>query len=508
MARAAPRILSGMADSFGSAGVLGVPQQIEKPTKEIGALYPYGVSGFGGAALVDMDEYLPELVWPQRNYIFAEMLNDAQVDSLVNGWFYPVRQYRWSLKAGKADPARTQLLADDFGLPVLLEDGKDAVPPVRRTRTFTHAQHLIDALRAMVYGHYYFELVGEIQNDIWRITKIAARPPRTINQIKVDEHGDLTAIQQNLSLMDEPIPRSALAAYVWEREGADWFGRSVLRSLYGPWRLKQRLLNIDRIKHERNALGVPILTAKPGATPGDLSVASEMASQIRAGDSSGGALPQGYELELQGVKGTTSNPLDSVKYYDEVMARKMAQMVMMLGATASGNRALGETLEDLLDAALRTVADWYVEQTQTEIIEKYWTWNYGESDPAPTLIYDTDPELDMTTLAALATAGVIQVDDPLEDYIRDTHHLPLRAQPRGAQKTAETPPPAPVHVIAPAPSTGEPPAKPEPTKAPAIAAAAGTPLLDREGRPVLTATGHPVMIGVDGRAFSAAEPNG
>lgn len=490
-------ILTGMPIT----DLLGDPPQITRPTIERGAIYPYGVSGFGGAALVDLDEYLPDLTWPFSVRVFGEMINDAQVDSLYTGLMWPIRQFRWSLKQGDADPTVTQQIADDLGLPTFLGDGKDSVPPPRRPRTFSHAHHLTDSLRAPLYGHYYFELVGSIRDGLWRLDRVAPRPPRTINMIKVTEHGDMTSIQQNLSIMDQPIPASSLALYVWDREGANWFGRSLMRSLYGPWRLKQRLLNVDRMKHERNSMGVPIVTAQKGATKGDLAKAEELASAYRAGDAAGGALPDGVSLALQGVQGATSSPLESVKYYDEVMARRMFQMISMLGSTATGNRALGDAFRDLLDNALRTIADWYVDTTQTEIIEKWVDWNVGPGAPAPHLIYDAQPEMSMETLSTVVKDGVIQPDDALEAWVRDTHHLPPRTQSRAAQKQAEAPAPPPI-VAPPAGPTGP------PAIAPAIAASAGQPLIGRDGKPVLTATGEPVLIGVDGRAFSRAEQHG
>jgi len=484
--------------------LLGDVPQTTKPTVEIGALYPYGVHGFGGASLVDMDEYLPDLVWPWSVRVYAEMVNDAQVDSLYTGLCWPIRQFRWSLERGDADAALTQLIADDLGLPVVLDTGADATPPPqRRDRLFDHAQHLTDSLRGLVYGHYYFELVGEIIDGQWRLDRAAARPPKTINQLKVTEHGELLAIVQNLTIHAEPIPASCLAAYVWDREGANWFGRSLMRSLYGPWRLKQRLLNVDRMRHERNSMGVPIVGTKPGATKGEIDQANQLAAAYRAGDAAGGALPDGYSLTLQGVQGSTTNPLESVKYYDELMARRMFQMITMLGSTATGNRALGDAFRDLLDNALRTIADWYVDHTEREIIQRWFEWNAGPGEPTPHLVYDPQPDVSMELLSTMVKDGVVQPDDTLENWVRDMHHIPARTETRAEQLAAEAPTPPTPTIVPPGSASVTPGgiAASEPARL-------GQPLLDRDGRAVLTATGEPVLIGVDGRAFSASERHG
>lgn len=475
---------------------------IEKPVKEIGSLYAYGVPGFGGASLIDFDEYNTDLVWPNSVFIYPEMLNDTQVDSLWTGLSYPIRQWKWFLRQCDADPAMTQKLADDLGLAVQVEEGDDTTPPRQRRRGFSHKAHLADALRSLYYGHYFFEQWGEIVDGVWRLTNVAPRPPKTINQIKVDRAGELISIQQNLSMFEPPLPASVLASYVWDREGANWFGHSILRSIYAPWRLKQRLLNVDRIKHERNALGVAVAKAMQGASSGDLEKAQQMASAVRAGDEGGVALPYGYDLSLEGVRGSTSTPLDSVKYYDEVMARRLFQMLSMLGTTATGNRAIGAEFRDLLDLGLSMIGGWYAETFTQEVIEKWWTWNVGEDAPAPELAFDSSSVLTMDVLATLVQAGALKVDDGLEEYIRTSHNLPPRQVTRAQQTIDETPPPPPPtvqNVLPPGPAGSDRMVGQDAV----VKASAGVQLLDANGAPVTSVDGSRVMIGSDGRAFLA-----
>jgi hypothetical protein len=480
---------------------------IENPGKPLGSVYPWGAPPWrgGGIPLVDLDEYLPELAWPWSVQVFPEMLNDTQVDSLWTGISYPIQSWRWYIDQGDADAEMTAKLAEDLGLGVSTgEDSEIKDPPRKRRRKFSFSRHLADALRAVYMGHYFFETWGNVTDGMWRMEAIAARPPKTVNQIRVDQAGELISIQQNLSMFEPQIPASVLVPYVWDREGANWFGRSILRSSYGAWRLKQRLMNIDRIKHERNALGVAVAKAMQGASTGDLQKAQEMASAVRAGDEGGVALPFGYDLSLEGVKGSTSTPLDSVRYYDEVMARRLFQMLSMLGTTATGNRAIGAEFRDLLDLGLETIGKWVAESFTEDFIEKWWTWNVGEDEPCPSLCFDASSILTMDVLGNLVTSGALMVDDGLEAYIRESHNLPARTVTREAQKTAEAPPP-PVVVAPDAPPAGAPPAKEDPAKPKVkVEASEGTPLLDVDGNPVVTPDGDAVLIGPDGRAFLAS----
>jgi hypothetical protein len=390
--------------------------------------------------LGDPLETVPALQWPQSVWSYAAMVNDSQVDGLLTGSVLPIRRYNWFVNPNGCDPKQVKKLAADLNLPL---DGEEDVPRGRIKNRFNWDRHIFHAFKALAFGFYYFETVGQVQDDgLWHLTKLAPRPPLTIMDITVDEHGELLAIKQNVTQPGkpvEPIPAQWLAPYVWEQEGANYTGRSMLRSLYKNWMIKDRLLRVDALKHERNGMGVPIAEGFQGAGKQDLQALNQAMQRLKAGDTSGAAVPFGAKVTLQGVQGMLPDTIASINYHDESMARRFLMMFMQLGSTMHGSRALGSEFIDYFQLAQESLANWLIETTQAEVVENYWDWNYGDSDTVPLIAYrrDDDPHLAVADLAEMIKEGVIRVDDELEDAVRNVMDLPKF---KGPEREDQLPP--------------------------------------------------------------------
>lgn len=426
----------------------------DAPTSEIGSLTGYG-AGHGPyfdavpwQAFTEQGEHVPELRWPSSIPVYDRMDTDAQVTGLVAGTVLPIRRFRWQIDPNNARPEVVEGLAKDLNLPI---KGEDAFHPGRRRKRFSHDKHLSDALRALKYGFFYFELVGEIDgNGMWHLTRLAPRHPRTIAQIFAEPDGTLVKVRQKWGLNQPDIPANHLVTYVWEAEAGSWVGRSMLRSCYRNWLVKDRLIRVDAVKHERNGLGLPVGVAPPGSTEQQVQGMKDIASQVRSGDSSGVGLPSGADLKLKGIEGSLPDTVASINLHNEEMARAFLMMFMQLGQTKTGSRALGSDFLDFFGYAQEAVADWYVDVFTEQVIEFWVDTNYGPDEPAPLLSYDRSSSEDLAAqdLANLVSTGAITVDPEIENQIRRRYgFLP---------RTPDTPPPA-------APSTPEP--APEPVSA-------------------------------------------
>lgn len=414
------------------------------PTTEIGYVVPgrdlpgsHSLKGPLSWAAIEADavEYVPQLRWPQSVKVYDKMRSDPQIDALLRGMTLPIRKFRWLIDPEGASEEVTTKVAEDFGLPVL---GRELEKPKGRKTAFNHADHIRIALLGLVYGHMFFEQVGGIENDMWRLHKLAPRMPHTIADISVARDGGLEWIEQ-LEEWDSPrIPISRLVAYVFDKEGANWFGRPLIRSAYQPWLLKDRLLRVDAVRHERNGMGVPFVEMPERATTEQKKQAQNLVTQYRAGMGSGGTLPFGFKVSLKGVEGVTSDVLASIRYHDEAIAKLMLQMFAnMGGAETSGSKFLGDTFVKFFAKAQESVADWVAETQNFYVIRDWVDWNYGEDEPAPCVIYkrDEDPELGAHEFAQMVAQGVITVDEPTEQFLRDRYGLPPLAP--GTRKTPE-----------------------------------------------------------------------
>lgn len=419
------------------------------PAGEIGAISV--LPSWGALAGADPADP-PAFQFPQRVQTVERMRTDPQIDALCSSLTMPIMRYRWELDPNGARDEVVQQVSTDFGIPIL--GSNDPAP--RSRRRFKHRDHLEHALLALWHGFMMFEQVPDTERydlvrDGWRLRKLAPRMPSTIDRIHVASDGGLAGITQygyrppvraGRAWITDPEPQigvNSLLAYVWKREGANWYGRSMLRPLYRDWILKDRALRVDAIKNERFGVGIPTATAPEGGDPAQY---SKLAQSIRASETSGVGLPAGASVGVEGIRGTLPDVMASVRYYDESMARAFMAMVIQLGQTQTGSRALGNTFADHFQMLVEAVADWYKDTTNEHAIEDYVDWNWDEEEQAPLLrwSYAEHSPLAVTDLVSMVTAGVITMDTATEAAVRKQTQLPELS----GERPAPVAPPAPV----------------------------------------------------------------
>lgn len=399
------------------------------PTREKGH---GGVSIVPWSGLMDVVEQTPELAWPMNVQVYELMRRtEAQIAGILRAITMPIRAYRWYIDPNDCDPARVSVIAQDMGLPI---KGSEPGPRRRSKGRFSWDRHLRHALLSGIFGHMFFEQYGEIVDGLWRLRKLAPRMPATIQEIEVERDGGLKGIKQfgtgkpGAPFTDD-IPVTQLIAYVNDQEGGNWIGTSWLRPIYKHWLIKDRLLRVDAMKHERNGLGVPMVEAMQGATKAQMLELDQLAQRYKAGEHAGGALPHGARLRLVGTEGSLPDTIGSVRYHDEQMSKLMLVQFLDLGTTGAGNRALGEAFIDFFDLSLHTTAKWIADTTNEHQIEDQWDWNWGTDDEAVPFIdfeKDDDPTASIEELTTLVEKGVIAADEEVQDWVRERKRLPAR----------------------------------------------------------------------------------
>lgn len=416
-------------------------------TKEIG----HGnLSQYPSTEFYNDAEVVPELQPPFDIQMWNKMRNDPQISGLLLALTMPIRRWTWEIDPNGARDEVVTLVADSMSLPVA---GNGDDQPKKRSRgRFSHDRHLYQALLSLVYGAQYFEQTYRYENtdkkgrvakgsDPGRLLlgKLAPRMPLTIQKIEVARDGGLEYIQQwpagrndpfsfgGLSDFNGPIiPVEHLVVYVHDQEGGNWRGRSLLRSCYGAFMRKDRLLRINVINHDRNGAGVPMAYAGPNTTPTEMNILEALAKSYRVGQASGGALPFGADIKFKGVEGSLPDTIESVRYEDEQMAKAFQAMYQELGSSNSGNRALGETFYDAFTLFQEAVANEYMSVTNEHVIEDLVDLNYGENEQAPLLRWTRDDSrtADVADLVAMVSAGIITPDPLLDEWVRTRYKLP------------------------------------------------------------------------------------
>lgn len=394
-------------------------------TREIGS--GRGLSGWWG--MLD-EESTPELRWPLSIDVYERMRSqDAQVGSVLRAVTLPIRRTPWRLAPNGAPDEVVALIAEDLGLPIV---GSSAAPLKRTRDRFSWDEHLRLALLMLPFGHSYFEQVYRLEETTGylRLRKLGPRLPKTIAKINVADDGGLISIEQHgRGPTGKPavIPVSALVAYVLEREGDNWLGRSLLRQAYKNWLIKDRLLRTQAQTVDRNGMGVPIYEGAQGED--DLDAGQEIASSVRAGDNAGAAIPHGAKLRLAGVEGDLPDADKPIRYHDEQIARAVLAHFLNLG-TQTGSWALGTTFADFFTQSLQAVALQVADVATQHIVEDLVDLNFGPDVQAPRVTFDeigSRRHLTAEAIKVLTDAGVIRSDDDLEEFVRSIYGLPARS---------------------------------------------------------------------------------
>jgi hypothetical protein len=330
-------------------------------------------------------------------------------------------------------------LADDLDIPLA---GQERSTVGRRAGRISNGRHRAAALKAPFLGHAVFEMVAEIEDGIARLRKLATRPQHTIGRWTVDRNGDWTGIEQAGGWPPIQIPRSKLLVYTYgdDTDGQPT-GRPLLRALYRHWLLKDKLMRISAMAHERHGVGYAKVTVTdPGMGQPRLNEAVGIASQVQAGTRTSVGMPPGTDMSMEGLNGSTTSPIDDARYHDEQMARGVLAQVMQLGQTQSGSRALGEVQMDHLGMFVKSLVDWEAETVTEQVVEPFSMWN-GLGDTGAWVgaekVDDAPPSVD--ELVSLINAQVLTVDDELETWARSRMNLPVLAGP-SVRATTEQPP--------------------------------------------------------------------
>lgn len=396
----------------------------------------YAVAGTGndwwGLGSLD-DETTPELRWPLCIPVYDAMRKqDAQVGSVIRAVTHPVRSTAWRLDPNGARSEVVDHVARDLGLPIR---GRTDVAPGRSRGRFKWNDHLRHALLMLPFGHMAFEQVYWIDEDtdLAHLRKLGPRMPRSIAKFNVARDGGLVSIEQKAdgtaAVNRGPvIPVSRLVMYVYEREGGNWAGTSILRTAYKNWLLKDRVLRTQTTSIDRNGLGVPVYTGSESNDDAELERGEDIATALRAGDNSGASIPHGATLRLAGVDGDLPDAMAPIKYHDEQIARAVLAHFLNLGSQ-TGSWALGSTFADFFTQSLTAVAQEIADVTTAHVIEDLVDINYGIDEPAPRLVFDdigSNTAAIALAIKQLVEAGVLTPDEGIEAHVRLGLGLPTK----------------------------------------------------------------------------------
>lgn len=303
---------------------------------------------------------------------------------------------------------------------------------------------LRQALLMLVFGNYVFEKVWDVQQKgdykgHLYLRKLGPRPPKTIWQWFTDEAGELISIKQlavkagTFQFLDIPVEK--LVIFVYNKEGDNYAGMSILRSAYPHWVIKNNLYVVDAIRAVRFGAGIPKAKLQKGYAPNKNDEANLVNTLMGMSSHQFSYIiePEDVEISIlvpQGAQGG-AQILPTINHHNEMITRNvMATFLDMGGRSMGGSAALGSSAMDFFTNAVISVADLIEDVVNKQIIVPLVDANFDIDTLSgyPTLRFTGIKQDNLKDMAAVVTslagAGMSFSDLETQNTFRNRLGLP------------------------------------------------------------------------------------
>jgi hypothetical protein len=398
------------------------------------ATQPLGASGtyfFKGH--ITAEEYAIDLQGKYGLQVYDVMrASDATVHAALLVCKNPILQADWFLEPASNDPQDLKI-ADHANYEFF-------------NRKLDYWNTMREGLTFLDFGFFVAEKIFDTE-AVWEgkpyigLSEIASRKQRSILKFMTDNDGPgITQILPTgkagtgIGGQTANIGRDKLLYVVNDQEGENYFGRSMLRYAYKPWKIKDGLEIMNAIALENMALGIPYI--KKGINnmtvdAHELDSARDRLRQQRVNEEAFLEFPASIEVGWMDMKGnTTKDVVPTIEYQDRQILLSILAQFLLLGANdASGSRAVSQDHSRLFVKALDTVAKQWESAFQNDIIKQWVDLNYSNlPNGYPQLKHSTISDEDVTETATavqqLMSAGALHPDKDSENRLRRMLNLP------------------------------------------------------------------------------------
>jgi len=379
------------------------------------------------------EDHLKELQGPEGHEIYSKMLrSDTQVGKVYYAIVNPIKSALWDIEP--ASDEEQDLKSAALLKHILFND----LPRGWKAK-------LDEIMTYPFHGHASFEVIfqnreDKINGQYTGLKNLAFRDQRSLVEWRFERESEklLEVHQRQYGDLDVDtwINGENLLIFYNEKKGSD-LGFPILRRLYGPYKRKLLSKQLQIIGVERSAIPVPKLKIPKSVKIGsdEYQAAVDQLESYSNAENAYFLFPDGYELEFEG-----SNAFDPAKIQtviksenEDMMSAILATFLEMGIGGNSGNQAATETLSEFYTNGITYLADGIVETINNILIPRLCELNFGDTlETLPKLVYSGISEEAgkefMEIVTGYTTAGVIGVDEQLEDFIRKSHNMPAKAQ--------------------------------------------------------------------------------
>lgn len=377
----------------------------------------------------------------------------------------PLKNANWDL-----DPASTE--EDDLVVAEACRQSLFEWP----TQAFS--EYLDQALDYLVFGHMIFEKVWHVVDAPLTVQRPDADPldvpdrqyltfrrfdqrlPQTIVRWHV-EAGELEAITQNTwtgtDFREIRLEAAELVVYVNQRRGDDFTGRSMLRSAYKHWVMKELAEKIEIVALERHGVGTWIgyPSADRAADDATLTRMEEILENIRAGArpyivspgpkaQASAAAQDGFLFEVLSPGGQMPDFGPTKEYHRGEIKGSCLVRFAELGHASVGARATGDTQSEVWRDALHALAR-QIGEINDDPIRQFCNANFTGIRRYPKLVAREIESKNLEEFAnaqfRLVSSGAVEPDRPYRRYVREVIGAPPEEDPEAVDEQRAAPPP-------------------------------------------------------------------
>jgi hypothetical protein len=404
------------------------------------------------------EEYLSDFLnMPQSMDIYDKMRRtDSQVQALRNVVRNPILGANWSVTP--VDDTDEEKKIKRFIEFILFED--ISYPSNGKSKTWP--QFVSEALTMIDFGYSLFEVIHKVEmnHPVWGnyigLKDIAYRSQKTIEEWNLSCNGGLESVRQcadgDLSV-DVNIPGEDLLVMTINKEGDNYEGISLLRSIYGNWKRKCLYYKLQAIGMERGALGVPKgkMDATLAQSEAEFNKLKAMLERYTSNESGFILHPEGTEIDMFSLKYDSKSVDEAINNEDKRMAKAFNAGFLELGMSGgSGSYALGTDISDMQLNGIQYIANIIADEISRKVITPLVKANFGHREKYPkmtaTRINDKAGKEKAEIIVMLKNAGVIRQSDLLEDMVNKEYDLPILTAEQKEQeelKIQSAPPVAP-----------------------------------------------------------------
>lgn len=387
--------------------------------QEIGASGTYFFQGY-----VTAEEYSIDLQGKYGLQAYDVMRkSDATVHAALSVCKGPILGAEWGIEPASDDPNDIEIA--------------DRMRRELFERNIQFFDFLKESMTCLDFGFFIAELVFEVTEYQGRkyigIKKLASRKQRSILKFEMTP-GEPGITQIIPSGGFANIPRNKLLYIVNDREGENYFGISMLRYAYKPWKIKDGLDIMNAVALEKMSLGIPYIKKDMNnktTSEDELVSARNMLRKQRNNEEAYFEYPDSIEVGFTDMKShTTKEILPTIEYLDRQITLSVLAQFLQLGQTGgSGSRAVSQDHSRLFVKALISIANTLQGAIQRDVIQRWVDLNYSDlPNGYPKLTFSTisDEDVQMTAdaVSALVKAGAIRPDRDVENHLRRILNLP------------------------------------------------------------------------------------